>query len=190
VKTKRGGGERNGKRGRPARAWLPWLLGATIAVKIVVLIQLGNHPLLQPHGELDTAYYVELAQKVVRGGPLAVTEPFFVSPLYVYFLAVIFRLSGDSLAAARIVQILLGTAAVAFLYFTARQWFGERAARIAAVLGLLTGFFSFCEILILQASRISTSGLPMRISAGSAKPACRAGKRSVSIRTTSARIHS
>jgi tetratricopeptide (TPR) repeat protein/4-amino-4-deoxy-L-arabinose transferase-like glycosyltransferase len=134
---------------------LPWLLGliaAALAIKGVVLAQLGNHPLLQPHGELDTAYYVELAQKVAHGGPLAVAEPFFVSPLYVFFLALVFKLSGGSLLAARVVQVLLGAAAVAFLYLTARVWFSEQTARISAMLFATTGFFAFSEILLLQAA--------------------------------------
>ena len=150
------GSNRGGRIGIAARIsggwWLPGLMLAALAVKAVVLVQLGGHPLLQPHGELDTAYYVDLAQKVAHGGPLAVTEPFFVSPLYVFFLALVFTLTGDSLAAARFVQILLGTAAVALVYLTARQWFGEWAARIAAILFTLTGFFTFCEVLILQAA--------------------------------------
>jgi Flp pilus assembly protein TadD len=128
------------------------LLVVALAIKAITLAQLGNHPLLQPHGELDTTYYVELARKVAHSGPLAVAEPFFVSPLYVFFLALVFKVSGDSLMAARIVQIMLGTAAVAFLYLTARQWFVERIAPIAAVLFVLAGFFTFSEIVFLQSA--------------------------------------
>ena len=138
---------------RPApRVWLLGMLAAALAVKLIVLAQLGSHPLLQPHGELDTSYYVELARKVAHEGPLAVTEPFFVSPLYVFFLALVFGLSGDSLMVARIAQIVFGTAAVGFLYLTARQWFGERVAGIAAILYVLTGFFTYSEILLLQSA--------------------------------------
>lgn len=162
----RGGADGPATKGRPAPepesaepARRPWwhdrsllgLLVAALAVKATVLAQLGGHPLLQPHGDLDTTYYIELGRRVAGGGPLAITEPFSVSPLYVYFLAAVFRVH-DSLLAARIVQILLGTAAVGFLYLTARQWFDERVARVAGALAVLTGFFTFSEILILQAA--------------------------------------
>ncbi|MBI2222387.1 MAG: tetratricopeptide repeat protein [Acidobacteria bacterium] len=130
---------------------LAWLLAAALAVKAVVLVQLGGHPLLQPQGDLDTARYVQLARQIAAGGPLAIHEPFFLSPLYVYFLAAVFSVH-DSLAAARIVQIVLGTAAVGFVYLLARQWFGVRVARLAAGLALLTGFLTFSEILILQSA--------------------------------------
>src|SRR5512145_3022685 len=73
-----------------ARLTLPLLLAVCFVIKLVVLFQLHTHPLLQPHGEMDTAYYVELGRRVAEQGGLGVTEPFFVSPLYVYFIALVF----------------------------------------------------------------------------------------------------
>jgi tetratricopeptide (TPR) repeat protein len=127
------------------------LLAAALAVKGVVLAQLHDHPLLQPHGDLDTAYYLELARRVADDGPLAVAGPLFVSPLYVYFLAVILAVGGSPLW-AKIVQIVLGTAAVGLVAATARIWFDRRAALLAGALALLTGLFTFYEVLILQAA--------------------------------------
>jgi len=152
VKPKASSSTRSGDHRYAALSWLLGLLAAILIIKAVILAQLGNHPLLQPHGELDTAYYVELAQKVAHGGPMAVAEPFFVSPLYIFFLALVFKLSGDSLTAARVVQVLLGTAAAGMLYLMARQWFSEQTARIASVLYALTGFFTFSEIVLLQSA--------------------------------------
>ena len=135
---------------------LPWrrvalIVAAAFVVKVVVLMQLWNHPLLQPHGELDTAYYVTLSQRVAAEGVFAPIGAFFVSPLYVYFLAAVFA-AGGSLLAAQLVQIALGAAAVGLLFATARHWFGERAALVAAGLAILTGIFTFNEVLILQSA--------------------------------------
>jgi tetratricopeptide (TPR) repeat protein/4-amino-4-deoxy-L-arabinose transferase-like glycosyltransferase len=76
---------------------------------------------------------------------------YYVSPLYIYVLATVLFVT-DSFTAARVVQILLGTAAVGFIFFCAREWFGERAAWAAALLAAFTGLFTFYEALILQAS--------------------------------------
>src|SRR5688572_22717955 len=114
-------------------------------------MQLWDHPLLQPHGELDTAYYVTLGMRIASEGFLAPVGAFFVSPLYVYFLAAVFA-AGGSLLASQLVQIGLGAVAVGLLFATARHWFGERAALAAAGLAILTGIFTFNEILILQSS--------------------------------------
>jgi tetratricopeptide (TPR) repeat protein len=110
-------------------------------VKGAVLYALYDHPLLQPRGEMDTAAYVALAEH-------STSQPYFVSPLYLYFL----RAVGVSLFAARIVQIILGALAVVLIFDTARLWFGERAATIAASLAILTGVISFYEVTILQAA--------------------------------------
>jgi tetratricopeptide (TPR) repeat protein len=136
-----------------AVAWRRGALIVTTAfvVKLVVLLQLWDHPLLQPHGELDTAYYIALSQRVAQEGVLAPIGAFFVSPLYVYFLAAVFA-AGGTLFAAQLVQIGLGAAAVGLLFATARHWFGERAALVAAGLAILTGVFTFNEVLILQSA--------------------------------------
>ncbi len=134
-----------------ARLTLPLLLAACFAVKAAVLFQLHDHPLLQPHGEMDTAYYVELGRRIAEHGVLGVAEPFFVSPLYVYFLALVFA-AGGGLLAAKLLQVALGVAAVGLLFATARSWFGFRAAVWAGLLAILTGLFTFYEVLILQAA--------------------------------------
>ena len=135
---------------------VPWrrvalIVATAFVVKLVVLMQLWNHPLLQPHGELDTAYYIALGRRIALEGVLAPIGAFFVSPLYVYFLAAVFA-AGGSLLAAQLIQIGLGAAAVGMLFATARHWFGERAALVAAGLAMLTGIFTFNEVLILQSA--------------------------------------
>ncbi len=124
----------------------PWrraflLLLIALAVKGSVLYALHDHPMLQPRGEMDTAVYVQLASHPTD-------QPYFVSPLYIYFL----RLLGVSLFEARAIQIILGSLAVLLIFDTARLWFGDRAATIAAVLAILTGVITFYEVTILQAA--------------------------------------
>ena len=131
-----------------------------MAMKIAAVTSLAGHPLLQPTGELDGAYYAFLAERVAGGDVWLESRdsflghpapPFFVSPLYIYFLAGIFTLGG-SLAAARLVQAVLGTCAVALLALTARRWHGSRAGWMAGTLAALCGLFTFYETLILQAA--------------------------------------
>jgi 4-amino-4-deoxy-L-arabinose transferase-like glycosyltransferase len=122
-------------------------LAVVLAVRLIVASQLGKHPLLQPDTGLDTTAYVQLAQRVNAGDPALGPGLYYVSPLYIYFLAV-----AKSVAAARIIQAVLGTFAVLFIFLTARQWFGERAAWISAILAGSCGVFAYYEALILQSS--------------------------------------
>lgn len=136
-------------------------LFVVLAAKAAVLYQLGHHPLLEPVGELDGSYYRHLAE-MVAGGDVTLRSadsffgqtppPFFLAPLYIYFLAFVFKLSNNSIMAARSVQILLGTAGVYLLAMSVRRWFGDRAAWIAGALAGFCGLFTFFEILILPAA--------------------------------------
>jgi tetratricopeptide (TPR) repeat protein len=130
------------------RVW--GLLGAVFLLKLAVLLQLKGHPLVQPDAGLDTTAYAELARRVVNGDLGLGPGLYYVSPLYIYFLAAVVGLS-DSYTAVRFVQVVLGTASVGFIFLTARIWFGERAAWLAAIFAALTGLFTFYEVLILQA---------------------------------------
>ncbi len=133
-------------------------LVVVFALKLAVLVQLGGHPLLQPSaaGGLDSQYYVRLAARVAGGDLLLAPGLYFVSPLYIYFLAAVLgaaRVVGAvSLGVAQLLQIALGTAACAMVWLTAREWFSDRAAWIGLALAAFTGAFTFYEILILQAA--------------------------------------
>jgi 4-amino-4-deoxy-L-arabinose transferase-like glycosyltransferase len=117
----------------------------------MVVLQLRDHPLLQPDVGLDTAAYVALADRVRAGDVGLGPGLYYVSPLYIYVLAITLAVF-DSFTAARVLQVLLGTATVGFIFLMARAWFGQRAAWIALALAAFTGLFTFYESLILQAS--------------------------------------
>jgi tetratricopeptide (TPR) repeat protein len=120
-------------------------------LKLVVVWQLHDHPLVQPDVGLDTTAYVELARRVLAGNVGLGPGVYYVSPLYIYVLAAAYGLT-KSFTAVRVVQILLGTASVGFIFLSAREWFGDRTAWIATGLAAFTGLFTFYEALILQAS--------------------------------------
>ena len=127
------------------------LLAGAFAAKAAVLAGIGGHPLLQPEGEIDGGVYARLAERILSGDVLLRGEgpvPYFVSPLYAYFLAA----SGASWPVARIVQVLLGTAAVALVFLAARRLFGRGAALAAGALYALAGVVTFHEVVILQAA--------------------------------------
>jgi hypothetical protein len=126
-------------------------LAAVFAAKLIVVLQLRNHPLLQPDTGLDTTVYTQLAAQVVAGNWSLGPGLYFVSPLYIYFLAAVLGVT-HSFTAARVLQILLGTAAVGCIFAAAREWFGPRAGWLAATLAALTGLFTFHEVLLLQAA--------------------------------------
>ena len=132
---------------RPAIAAV--LLAAVFLLKLVVMLQLRTQPLLQPDAGLDTTAYADLARRVVGGDVTLGPGLYYVSPLYIYFLASVLAVV-DSFTAVRVLQAVLGTISVWFVFLIARAWFGERAAWFAGGLAALTGLLTFYESLILQ----------------------------------------
>ena len=119
-------------RSRALAALIPLL--AVFVIKLAVFLDLGRHVLLVPVGPQDDAFYAQLADRVAHGDvwladPASFAgqpaPPFFLSPLYVYVLAAALKVSGGSLAFARLVQIALGAVGVWLLAMTARRWYGD-----------------------------------------------------------------
>ena len=130
------------------------VLVLALVVRVVVLYQLGDHPLLQPkpEGLLDDSAYVRLATSVASGDLALRPDAYYLPPLYTYFLGTVFFLFNGSIFAARVTQLLLGTMAVALTMLTARRWFGNTASLAAGILAACTGLLAFNETLILQSS--------------------------------------
>lgn len=141
---------------QPVRAsgrWvLPVILLLAFVVKLAVLAQLHAHPLLQPRPGLDSGVYLDLARQVAGGDLLGGTRVFFVSPFYIYVVALVLFLSGGSVIAVQVVQVALGVLAIWLIARTSGVWFGRRGEWLAAGLAAVTGYFCFNDILILQSA--------------------------------------
>jgi tetratricopeptide (TPR) repeat protein len=119
--------------------------------KLPVLLALRHHPLLQPDSGLDTTAYVDLAERVLEGNVALGPGLYYVSPLYIYVLASALAIA-HSFTAVRLMQLALGAIGIGLIFLTAREWFGGRAAWIAAAFAWFTGLVTFYESIILQAS--------------------------------------
>jgi tetratricopeptide (TPR) repeat protein len=139
------------ERAKTCSTALPVAVAAVFTIKLIVVLQLKDHPLLQEDAGLDTSVYLDLARQVLAGNVALGPGLYFVSPLYIYFTAAVLSVA-DSLLAVRLAQAVLGTGAVGCIFIAAREWFGRAAAFSAAVVATLTGLFTFYESLILQAA--------------------------------------
>ncbi|HET6350465.1 MAG TPA: glycosyltransferase family 39 protein [Candidatus Krumholzibacteria bacterium] len=86
---------------------------------------------------MDSLYHHEWALDLVNGGTRG-TDAFFRGPLYPYFLALLYKLSGNSIAFAIFIQHIIGSFTAVFIYLTARDLFSRRVALIA---GLTTALY-------------------------------------------------
>ncbi len=69
----------------------------------------------------------------IAGGDWIGKGVFFQAPLYPYFLGMIYSIFGESLLAARIVQIVIGSIGCGLLFLAAQRLFDRRAGWIAGL---------------------------------------------------------
>jgi tetratricopeptide (TPR) repeat protein len=99
---------------------------------------------------LDAQLYDAWARRIAAGDWLGKGEGvFYANPLYPYFLGIIYRVSGGSEDAARIVQHALGAGTAVLITAFTQRAFGVGAGLTAGVLAALYGPFVLYEDLLL-----------------------------------------
>ncbi len=99
----------------------------------------------------DSAVYRELALHTLQKG-LVGEHAFYVSPFYIYFLAFIFKVLGDSINAVRVVQFAVGIGTALLTYVLAKKWFDRNVAGLAGILAAVYAPFLFFEGNLLNTS--------------------------------------
>ncbi len=122
----------------PAESRWPWegalVFGAALLVRLVYFFQLKASPFFYPvTNGLDPQLYVEWAREITSGNWMG-TGFFIGMPLYAYFLAIVFLLTAQSIAAVVLFQLFLGAVNSWLVYRLGLSLFGRRPALVAAFL--------------------------------------------------------
>ncbi|MCP4649489.1 MAG: tetratricopeptide repeat protein [PVC group bacterium] len=100
-------------------------------LRLVYLYQYKNNPFfLSP--VIDALSHYLYAMRMSQGDWLLKGEVVGRAPLYVYFLAFLFKMFGSGYFAARIVQMLLGALNCVLVYFLGKKVFNRYVGAIAA----------------------------------------------------------
>lgn len=101
---------------------------------------------------MDELYHDTLAQQVASGQWIG-TEPFFRAPLYIYLLALTYKIFGHSYFLPRLFQILIGSLSCVLIFFIAKKLFNQ-------TVGILSGVVaSFYAMLFFYDASLLTTGL-------------------------------
>ena len=139
---------------RPARGGIRtetfyFVLLVALAAALRLAYTFGSrHSPFFDHLDLDTKFYDSWAKQIAAGNWIG-REVFFMGPLYPYFLAVVYKIFGPSLLAAKALQSLVGAFTVGFIYLLAREAFGVGVGIIAGLLAALYVPFIFYDNMIL-----------------------------------------
>ncbi len=108
-----------------------------LAVRLVYLAHSAANPFFAAP-VVDAHSYMAQARQLAEGSWVG-DKPFWQPPLYPYFLASIYAVSGDLLWTPRCIQLLLGAASAALVFALGRQVFGTRVGLLAGGMACLYG---------------------------------------------------
>ncbi|MEE9269534.1 MAG: tetratricopeptide repeat protein [Candidatus Krumholzibacteria bacterium] len=156
------------------------VVALALAVRLCFfLLSRANNPLFF-NPIMDGLYHHEWATDIL-GGNFWGSEVFFRAPLYPYFLALLYKISGSSIAFALICQQLIGTGITVMVYLLSRRFFKRGISLISAVTTalywpflyfegdlLIVTFIMFLNMLalLLLARSLHRPGVALLISAG------------------------
>jgi len=115
----------------------------------VIILVLSRNTFLWNGIWSDAATYNQWARRIVTSNDWIGQDPFFMSPFYSYFLAVIYSSFGESLLAVRVVQAAAGSAVAGLVFLIGERMFTRQAAFAAGLLAAVYGPFLLSGILLL-----------------------------------------
>jgi tetratricopeptide (TPR) repeat protein len=114
-----------------------FVLVAGLAVRVLFTLQVRDMPFYY-HPVLDSGFFHQWAAFKVNGHWIDRTLP-FREPGYAFFLAAVYRIFGDSMTAARMVQAALGGMTALLAYWLGSALFNRLAGAVA---GFIMAFYS------------------------------------------------
>lgn len=110
-------------------AWVIFI--AALALRFLHVYFTARYNPLSENLTLDAAIYERWARTIVWGGEPEPTR-LMQSPLYPWFVSIVYRLFGSSLTALRYIQAVLGTASCALVIVITNKLFRSAAAALIA----------------------------------------------------------
>lgn len=125
------------------RAFVLTLIGVGLILRLAYFFE--YKALLEfLHPTVDALYH-HLTATAIASGALTSAEPFFRAPFYSYFLGLIYFFTDDSIAAARLIQLLMGVATPVLTFLVARRIGNRTVGVIASLLTLFCGDIVYFE---------------------------------------------
>lgn len=130
------------------------VVSLALILRLVHLFEVADTPFFK-HLHTDPFMYDRWAVEITEGDWLGKGNPvFYLGPLYPYFLAVIYSVTGPSPLSASVAQVLLSALSAGLVYHLGRQLFGSPTGVIAGLFAACCGMFIFYSCLMLGATLI------------------------------------
>ncbi|MCG2712136.1 MAG: tetratricopeptide repeat protein [Candidatus Omnitrophica bacterium] len=129
--------------------WISAIFLLALFLRLVYLYQFRQNPFFESP-VIDALSHYLFAKRISAGDWLlrGVVAPRV--PLYVYFLAVLFKILGSGFMAARVVQAVLGAFNCVLVYFLGKKVFSRNVGIIAAFICSIYGVFIYFDAQFLN----------------------------------------
>ncbi len=134
-----------GKLGR----WPFIIFFVALVLRLVYLLQIQHTPLTD-FLLVDSKFYHEWAKSIAAGDWLGGTRTFVMAPLYAYFLALVYSITGPVFQNALVLQILIGSLSCVLGFYVTKKYFGTQAAIIAGICCAVYPVFIFYDGTLLK----------------------------------------
>ncbi len=122
--------------------WPAVIFACALLLRVIYTLEIRYTPFFQTLG-LDAKYYDRWAREIAGG--TAPREAFFMTPLYPYFLAAIYRLFGRDLLLIRMIQAGLGSLSAVLVYLLGKEVFDRKVGILAGLVAAAYGALIFYD---------------------------------------------
>jgi len=122
--------------------WPAVIFACALLLRVIYTLEIRYTPFFQTLG-LDAKYYDRWAREIAGG--TASREAFFMTPLYPYFLAAIYRLFGRDLLLIRMIQAGLGSLSAVLVYLLGKEVFDRKVGILAGLVAAAYGALIFYD---------------------------------------------
>ncbi len=136
---------------RKQRVLMIIVFALAVILRLIYLVQILDAPYFE-HPAGDSRIFYARSQEILGGDIIGSDIFFYSSPLYPYFMALIFWLTGNSFFFLGLIQILIGSANCLLIFLLAKKLSGNELipAFIAGILAALYGLLAFFDADILM----------------------------------------
>lgn len=124
------------------------IFGVALAARFLFLFQLRESPYFD-NLIIDSASYDQWGLRIAQGDILGTTV-FYQSPLYPYFLGLVYSIFGQDYMAARLIQAVIGAGNAVLLAVLSTRLFSRSTGVVAGLTAALYGTFIFQDLMLLK----------------------------------------